>query len=78
MQRGSRLWVSGTDEGSLTPGMSGSPIVVNNGVNGMAIEMFCLSSGLERKEGGPQPRLVRDLPGWLLHEFGWHHGEGVS
>jgi hypothetical protein len=71
---GSRLWVSSTKECLLAPGMSGSPIVVDNSINGMAIGVFCLSRGMEGKEGGPQPRLVRDLPGWLLHEFGWHHG----
>ena len=70
---GSRLWVSSTTEGLLAPGMSGSPIVVDNGINGMAIGVFCLSRGLEGKEGGPQPRLLHDLPGWLLHDLGWHH-----
>jgi hypothetical protein len=74
---GGRLWVESATEGSLLPGMSGSPIVVDNGVNGMAIGVFCLCRGLDGKEGGPQPRLIDNLPGWLLNEFGWHHGEGL-
>jgi hypothetical protein len=61
----------------LEPGMSGSPTAVDKGVNGTAIGVFCLSSGLERKEAGAQPHLVRELPGWLLHEFGWHHSEAM-
>jgi hypothetical protein len=73
---GSRLLVNAA-QGLLEPGMSGSPIVVNNGINGMAIGVFCLSRGMDGKEGGPQPRLVRDLPSWLLHELGWHHGEAT-
>jgi hypothetical protein len=70
--------LSSAAEGSLAPGMSGSPIVVNNGINGVAIGVFCVSHGSARKEGGPQPRLARDLPGWPLQEFSWHHGVGVT
>jgi hypothetical protein len=50
----------------IAGGMSGSPIVAENGT---AIGIVCLGSGttLEiQTEGGPNPRLMGNLPGWFL------------
>jgi hypothetical protein len=52
-------------------GMSGSPIVAEDGT---AIGIVCLSAGgLDtdtHTEGGPNPRLMNNLPGWLLKTLG--------
>jgi hypothetical protein len=45
-------------------GMSGSPIISDDGA---AIGVVCLTTNLRSSEGMINPRLVRDLPGWLLH-----------
>jgi hypothetical protein len=48
----------------IVGGMSGSPIIAKNGT---AIGIVCLGSGLERgTEGGNNPRLMGNLPGWFL------------
>jgi hypothetical protein len=51
----------------VMPGMSGSPILNKHGE---AIGVVCLSGGKDerRTEGGPNPRLLGNLPGWLLEE----------
>jgi hypothetical protein len=51
-------------------GMSGSPIVIDNGA---AVGVVCLGGGgpgEAHTAGGPNPRLTQNLPGWLLHELG--------
>jgi hypothetical protein len=60
------LWISDAAEG-IAGGMSGSPIVAKDGT---AIGIVCLGSGgtynrLPTK-GGPNPRLMGNLPGWFL------------
>jgi hypothetical protein len=71
------LWVTGGDQ-PIKGGMSGSPIISNNGV---AIGVACVGNLKDltgnddldaTNEGGPNARLVCDLPGWLLHA---QHGE---
>jgi hypothetical protein len=63
------LWVSKAMKG-IAGGMSGSPIVADDG---SAIGIVCTSSGgidLDKHtEGGPNPRLINNLPGWLLREL---------
>jgi hypothetical protein len=49
--------------------MSGSPIVDNKC---SAIAVLCAIGGIsgeQNREGGPNPRLARNLPGWLLQEL---------
>ena len=67
------LWISGANEG-IAKGMSGSPILLEDG---SAIGIIC-SGNVSRRicgqdvivtEGGPNPGLTRNLPGWLLHEI---------
>jgi hypothetical protein len=66
------LWLSEASKG-IVGGMSGSPIVDKNGA---AIGIVCTgsSSGVKDDycctEGGPNPSLSRNLPGWLLHDVG--------
>jgi hypothetical protein len=51
-------------------GMSGSPIVAEDGT---AIGIVCLSEGGPEDDrdtkGGPNPRLMNNLPGWLLKKI---------
>jgi Trypsin-like peptidase domain len=54
------LWISDAEQ-RIAGGMSGSPIISDQG---MAIGVVCLGGG-QQYEGGPNPRLVRDLPRWL-------------
>jgi hypothetical protein len=58
------LSVSDAAEG-IVGGMSGSPIIT---ADGAAIGLVCLSGGTGKvhTEGGPNPRLMGNLPGWLL------------
>lgn len=65
---GGMLGVVGAAEG-IVGGMSGSPITANDG---LAIGIICTSGGTGEvhTEGGPNPRLVGNLPGWLLHQLG--------
>ena len=53
------LYVSDAEQ-PIAPGMSSSPIISDDGA---AIGIVCLGSNLK---GCPNPRLMRDLPGWLL------------
>lgn len=54
----------------IAGGMSGSPLVANDD---SAIGIVCLGSGTPGDdppvEGGPNPRLMGNLPGWLLREL---------
>ncbi len=62
---GGPLWISGAAKG-INGGMSGSPIIADDG---SAIGIVCLSGGPPEKlhtDGGPNPRLLGNLPGWLL------------
>jgi hypothetical protein len=45
---------------AIAGGMSGSPIIAENGT---AIGIVCLSGG--GKEGGPNARLMGNLPVWF-------------
>jgi hypothetical protein len=61
----SMLMISDAAE-NIAGGMSGSPIIAPDGT---AIGVVCLSSetgGQDAREGGPNPRLTGNLPGWLL------------
>lgn len=63
------LWISGA-EGNIVGGMSGSPILADDG---SALGIVCTSShrgdSESSTEGGPNARLVSHLPGWLLQEI---------
>jgi hypothetical protein len=63
------LWLSEALDG-IVGGMSGSPI---RDEDGKAIGVVSISSGPSLSEphtdGGPNPALTRNLPGWLLHEL---------
>jgi Trypsin-like peptidase domain len=65
---GSILWISNAADG-IVGGMSGSPIVADDG---SAIGIVCTSGGGigVHTEGGPNPRLTHNLPGWLLRQLG--------
>jgi len=65
------IWISDAAEG-IHGGMSGSPIVAPNG---RAIGVVCTSDGVvkpgqpninDHREGGPNPYLSANLPGWLV------------
>jgi len=65
---GNMWWVSDGAE-PIRGGMSGSPIVT---MDGSAIGIVTVGTGLsgeETNEGGPDPRLVSKLPGWLLRQW---------
>lgn len=48
----------------IVGGMSGSPILDDNG---SAVGVVCISTGLGKSRGdGPNPRLSRNLPAWML------------
>lgn len=60
-------WLNGqivlsTDPKNIEGGMSGSPIVSDTGA-----AVGVVSLGSNQTECGPNPRLVRDLPGWLSY-----------
>ena len=61
------LWLSGATEG-IHGGMSGSPVILNDGT---AIGVVCAAGGAPGSrlftEGGPNPRLLHNLPGWCLN-----------
>lgn len=64
------LWIKNAAQ-DIVGGMSGSPILAEDG---SAIGVLSTSShiGNEKssREGGPQPCLTRDLPGWALVQIG--------
>jgi len=64
------LWIENAVEG-IRGGMSGSPILTGDA---SAIGIVCLSGGGldedSHTEGGPNPRLTHNLPGWLLRSLG--------
>ena len=59
---GGPLWITHAAEG-IRSEMSGSPIVTEIGT---AIGVVCTAAA--PWEGGPNPRLTHNLPGWLLRE----------
>jgi hypothetical protein len=59
---GGPLWITHAAERVLA-GMSGSPIVAEAGT---AIGVVCAITS--PREGGPNPRLSDNLPGWLLRD----------
>jgi len=59
---GGPLWITHADE-RIPDGMSGSPIVA---ADGTAIGVVCATAA--PREGGPNPRLTHNLPGWLLRD----------
>jgi hypothetical protein len=63
------LWITGA-AGGIVGGMSGSPILMEDGT---AVGVLVCSSGTDagmRTESGPNPNLAYHLPGWLLHHAG--------
>jgi hypothetical protein len=62
------LWVTDTAQ-PIEGGMSGSPIISDAGA-AVGIVALGNESGCEDGHGSINPRLVRDLPGWLLHAGG--------
>jgi hypothetical protein len=68
VQNDGPLWLSDAVDG-IHAGMSGSPVVRGDG---RAIGVVCASGGGEgtmHTQGGPNPRLEFDLPGWLLRQI---------
>jgi hypothetical protein len=62
------LWIWDAEQ-PIVGGMSGSPIVNDTGA---AVGVCCTAGGLvghEPREGGPNPFLTRQLPGWFLDEI---------
>jgi hypothetical protein len=59
---GGPLWITHAAEG-IRSEMSGSPIVTESGT---AIGVVCTAA--VPWEGGPNPRLTHNLPGWLLRD----------
>jgi hypothetical protein len=62
------LWIENTEE-DIRSGMSGEPIMIDDG---SAVGIICYSSALAgeaHRSGGPNPFLTRHLPGWLLREL---------
>jgi hypothetical protein len=63
---GGSWYIRNVGKSGIQGGMSGSPIL--NHDRTAAIGVVCRSSGpygLDATEGGPNPRLSRDLPAWL-------------
>ncbi len=77
--RGRSLWISEAEE-DIRGGMSGSPIL---SPTRHAIGVVCTSAsvgGKGSREGGPNPLLAAQLPGWLadgLLKFPWRRPSGV-
>jgi len=61
------LWICNTMQ-PIAGGMSGSPVISDNGT---AIGVVTPSNVSEPEDnlGSPNPRLARDLPGWLLRDL---------
>jgi hypothetical protein len=69
-QVGGPLWIFGASE-SIMGGMSGSPIITDDG---SAIGVLCTSSGMVGQihtDGGPNPRMDGNLPAWVLRDLNW-------
>jgi hypothetical protein len=69
MRNGRRIYLEGVESG-IVGGMSGSPILL---ADGSAIGVLGTSEGAPdtlHTNGGPQARLRRDLPVWLLTDLG--------
>jgi len=65
---GQSLFIRQADEG-ISAGMSGSPIIAPDE---RAIGIVCLSTGAHPencREGGPDPFLPANLPGWLAGDL---------
>jgi hypothetical protein len=65
---GGPLWLYDAKDG-IHAGMSGSPVLVGDG---SAIGVVCVAGGVDLSlytEGGPNPRLVTNLPGWCLRTW---------
>ncbi len=64
---GGPLWLSNASE-PIMGGVSGSPIIDSDGA---AFGVMCTAGGTtnEHTGGGPNPKLVDSLPGWLLREL---------
>jgi Trypsin-like peptidase domain len=63
------LWISNTTQ-PIVGGMSGSPVISDNGaaIGIVAVgKMSGCQDCCEDQYGSKNPRLVRDLPGWLLY-----------
>jgi hypothetical protein len=64
---GGPLWLSGAADG-IHGGMSGSPVMLDDGT---AVGVVCAAGGGPGSrlytEGGPNPRLMHNLPGWCLN-----------
>lgn len=58
------LWIREAKEG-IENGMSGSPILLNDG-SVVGVVSNGTGTGPEGPGGGPQPRLVNAFPGWML------------
>jgi hypothetical protein len=66
--RSGSLWIANASSG-IEGGMSGSPIVTEAG---KAIGVLvCSGGGVDKShtEGGPNPRLTHNLPGWCLQSL---------
>jgi hypothetical protein len=60
-----RLWITNTAQ-PIVGGMSGSPVISDRRA-AIGIVALANAQGCEDQNGSRNPRLVRDLPGWLLH-----------
>jgi S1-C subfamily serine protease len=63
-QNGGLLLIENIIDGEIIPGMSGTPIVSDQGA---AIGIVSERAG---EEASRNPRLVGNLPGWALRELG--------
>jgi hypothetical protein len=59
------LWIANTAQ-PIVGRMSGSPVLSDHGAT-IGLVATAHSGGCEDQYGSQNPRLVRDLPGWLLH-----------
>jgi hypothetical protein len=65
---GGSLWLYDAKDG-IHAGMSGSPVLLGDGT---AIGLISVAGGIDPRlytEGGPNPRLMTNLPGWCLEAF---------
>jgi len=62
---GGPLWLYDAKDG-IHDGMSGSSVLLSDG---SAMGVVCVAGGVDPRlyaEGGPNPRLMTNLPGWFL------------